>query len=50
MNINIIYQSTASECTLACLAMVSGYHGCLIEVGNLRARFPQSGKAPISSS
>lgn len=35
-------QSEAAECGLACLAMVSAYHGHQVNVGGLRRRFPIS--------
>lgn len=38
----IILQSQVTECGLACLAMVSCYHGHLIDLGTLRRRFSMS--------
>ena len=35
-----IRQTEAAECGLACLAMVSGYHGKHMDLGTLRRRFP----------
>ena len=37
-------QSEAAECGLACLAMVSAYHGHRVNIGGLRRRFPVSMK------
>jgi ATP-binding cassette, subfamily B, bacterial CvaB/MchF/RaxB len=37
-----IRQSEATECGLACLAMVLGYHGHAIDLGTLRRRHPTS--------
>jgi ATP-binding cassette subfamily B protein RaxB len=37
-----ILQSESSECGLACLAMVSGYHGQRFSLRELRQRFPLS--------
>lgn len=38
----MIIQTEAAECGLACLAMVSGYHGHRIDLSTLRARFALS--------
>ena len=38
----MIYQAESSECSLACLAMVAGYHGLDISLLSLRERFPIS--------
>lgn len=38
----VILQSEATECGLACLAMVSSYHGHRIDLGSLRRRYPIS--------
>ena len=38
----MILQTEASECGLACLAMVAGYHGHRIDLGTLRRRHPVS--------
>jgi ATP-binding cassette subfamily B protein RaxB len=35
-------QTEASECGLACLAMVAGFHGHHVELATLRGRFPVS--------
>lgn len=35
----MVFQAETSECGLACLAMVSGFHGKAIELGTLRSRF-----------
>ncbi|MCS3809274.1 peptidase domain-containing ABC transporter [Xanthomonas sp. 4461] len=40
----MIYQAESSECALACLAMVAGYHGLDISLLDLRKRFPISQK------
>lgn len=41
---NLILQTQASECGLACLAMVASCHGRSVGLPELRSRFPQSGK------
>ena len=38
----IILQTEASECGLACLAMIAAYHGHQIDLGTLRRRHPVS--------
>ena len=38
----MVSQVEASECGLAVLAMISGYHGAHIELATLRQRFPMS--------
>lgn len=38
----LILQSEATECGLACLAMVAGYHHYRIDLATLRRRFPVS--------
>jgi ATP-binding cassette, subfamily B, bacterial CvaB/MchF/RaxB len=38
----VILQTEATECGLACLAMVAGFHGYHCELGALRRRFPVS--------
>ena len=35
----IILQSEGSECGIACLAMICGYHGLEIDLFNFRQRF-----------
>ncbi|MEO9064378.1 MAG: cysteine peptidase family C39 domain-containing protein, partial [Burkholderiaceae bacterium] len=35
-------QTEATECGLACLAMIAGYHGLRVELRELRRRFPVS--------
>lgn len=35
----VIFQTEATECGLACLAMVAGYHGLRIDLQSLRQRF-----------
>src|SRR5512144_2967120 len=35
-------QSEATECGLACLAMVAGYHGHRVDLNTLRRRYPVS--------
>ncbi len=37
-----IYQSEASECALACLAMIAGTHGLETDLATLRQRYPLS--------
>ncbi|KAF1012671.1 MAG: Lactococcin-G-processing and transport ATP-binding protein LagD [Burkholderia gladioli] len=37
-----IRQSESTECGLACIAMISGYHGHMVDLANLRQRFPNS--------
>lgn len=38
----LVLQSEATECGLACLAMVAGYHGHRVDLGTLRRRHPVS--------
>jgi ATP-binding cassette subfamily B protein RaxB len=38
----VILQTEASECGLACIAMVANYHGCETDLLTLRAAFPSS--------
>ena len=38
----VIHQTEASECGLACLAMIADYHGHRIDLGTLRRRHPVS--------
>ena len=38
----LIRQSEASECGLACLAMIAGYHGYRVDLATLRRRFSLS--------
>lgn len=38
----IIYQSEAAECGLACLAMVAAAYGYNIDMASLRQRYPLS--------
>ena len=38
----VVIQSEASECGLACLNMISGYHGYKTSLAQLRQRFPIS--------
>lgn len=42
--LRLVRQSEATECGLACLAMVSGFHGLEIDLANLRQRFAVSMK------
>lgn len=35
----LVQQSEASECGLACIAMIAGYHGYTTDMANLRRRF-----------
>ncbi|KAB2838878.1 MAG: hypothetical protein F9K47_17105 [Burkholderiales bacterium] len=36
----LILQTEATECGLACLGMVAGYHGHRTDLANLRQQFP----------
>src|SRR3954463_6205034 len=38
----IIVQAEATECGLACLAMVASYHGHRVDLNTLRRRYPAS--------
>ncbi|MFJ2991172.1 peptidase domain-containing ABC transporter [Pandoraea sp. NPDC087047] len=38
----ILLQTEATECGLACLAMITGYHGHHVDLAALRGRFPVS--------
>jgi ATP-binding cassette subfamily B protein RaxB len=38
----LVLQAEATECGLACLAMVAGYHGHVVDLATLRRRFPVS--------
>ncbi|WP_423367878.1 peptidase domain-containing ABC transporter [Burkholderia sp. LMG 32019] len=38
----MLLQTEATECGLACLAMIAGYHGHHVDVATLRSRFPIS--------
>ncbi|HEF5874879.1 TPA: peptidase domain-containing ABC transporter [Burkholderia cenocepacia] len=38
----MLLQTEATECGLACLAMIAGYHGHHVDVATLRGRFPVS--------
>lgn len=38
----VIQQNEAAECGLACLAMISSYHGHRIDLNTLRRRYPVS--------
>lgn len=38
----LILQAELSECGLACLAMIAGYHGYQMDMGSIRRRFPVS--------
>ncbi len=40
----LVRQVEATECGLACLAMVAGYHGFVADLQILRRRFPISGQ------
>src|SRR6185437_425736 len=35
----VIFQTEATECGLACLAMIAGYHGLRTDLQSLRQRF-----------
>ena len=45
----LILQAEATECGLACLAMVAGYHGYTTNLMSLRQRFPVSLKGATLS-
>lgn len=38
----VIRQATATECGLACLAMIAGFHGHKNDISEMRRRFPMS--------
>ncbi|PTS86276.1 hypothetical protein DBR17_07070 [Sphingomonas sp. HMWF008] len=38
----VIFQSETTECSIACLAMIASYHGNILTVADLRARYPIS--------
>ncbi|WP_175804338.1 peptidase domain-containing ABC transporter [Burkholderia cenocepacia] len=38
----MLLQTEATECGLACLAMIAGYHGHHVDVATMRGRFPVS--------
>ncbi len=40
--LSMVYQSEINECGLACLTMVSNYHGNMVELSALRTRMGQS--------
>jgi ATP-binding cassette, subfamily B, bacterial CvaB/MchF/RaxB len=40
----MIYQAESTECALACLAMITGYHGLDISIHEIRERYPISMK------
>ena len=42
MRVPVILQTEATECGLACLAMIAGYHGHRIDLGALRRQHPVS--------
>jgi ATP-binding cassette subfamily B protein RaxB len=42
MRLPLILQTEATECALACLAMISGYYGHQIDLNTLRRRYPVS--------
>lgn len=44
-----LLQTEAAECGLACLAMISGYHGYHVDLATLRSRFPVSLKGTALS-
>lgn len=46
----VIHQSALAECGLACLAMISGYHGHPVDLVTLRRRFPVSLKGATLKS
>ena len=41
-NLPIVRQTETAECGLACLAMISAYHGHRIDLNTLRRRHPVS--------
>lgn len=45
----MLLQTEAAECGLACLAMISGYHGHHVDLATLRSRFPVSLKGTALS-
>lgn len=45
-----ILQTEATECGLACLAMLAGYHGHRLDLASLRRRFPISQKGVTLTS
>ena len=40
--LGIVLQTEATECALACVAMILGYHGYRTDMATLRSRFPIS--------
>src|SRR5215468_7808087 len=38
----LVLQTEATECGLACLAMVAGYHGHRVDLNTMRRRYPVS--------
>jgi ATP-binding cassette subfamily B protein RaxB len=46
----IIRQTEATECGLACLAMVASYHGHRMDLGTLRRRYPVSLKGMTAAT
>ncbi len=48
--VRLVRQTEVTECGLACLAMIAGYHGLDIDLGTLRRRFIMSMRgAPLKS-
>lgn len=46
----VVLQNEATECGLACLAMIAGYHGHRVDLASLRRRFPISQKGVTLAS
>ena len=46
----VVLQTEGAECSLACLAMVVGYHGYQVDLASLRRRFPLSLKGMTLAS
>ena len=46
----VVLQTEAAECGLACLAMVVGFHGHVVDLAILRRRFPMSLKGTTLAS
>jgi len=46
----VVLQTEAAECGLACLAMVAGFHGHVVDLAILRRRFPMSLKGTTLAS
>lgn len=44
MRVDVVLQTEANECGLACLAMVARAHGLLLDLPDIRRRFPTSAR------